>query len=334
MEKRVPDTYELRRNQHMVSYYQWVPLVMLCQAMLSFLPCLIWRFLNVRSGIDVGGLMDSARTCKRASYNEIREKTIRYMVNQIDRYLLTQRDFRKGCCVRIKQLVARYCFLVGGKRHGNYLTVTYLFIKLLYAANAVGQLFILDMFLGIEYHMYGIYVMMRLMRGEDWTTSDRFPRVTLCNFRIRHQSRVHDYVVQCTLTINLFNEKIFVLLWFWYVFVALLSIFNFLQWIARSLYWPAQVHYVRKKLRALDASHRTKATIAKFTQYYLRRDGIFIVRLISMNIGEMVAAETLCGLWENYGPERRLISEHPARSRRSTVTTAHPTGPSGNMEVV
>lgn len=333
-DRRIPESHDLKRHQPMVSYYQWVPLVLLIQASLAFSPCLIWRFLNTRSGIDIAGLMDAARVTKRASYNELREKTIRYLVNQIDRYLLTQRDFRKGCCIRLKQILARHCFVVGGRRHGNYLCVVYLITKLLYAANAVGQLFVLDMFLGIEYHVYGLYVIARMLRGEDWSTSDRFPRVTLCNFEIRHQSRIHDYVVQCTLTVNLFNEKIFLLLWFWYVFVASVTVYNLVAWFARCLYWPAQVHYVKKKLRALDASHRTKESISKFTQYYLRRDGIFLIRMLSMNISEMVAAETLVGLWENYGPERRMLSENPARSRRANVASTPKAGTSGSMEVV
>ena len=322
-EHRIPgDSEESWKERQMVSYYQWIPLILLSQAVMSFVPALIWRFLNIRSGIDMSALMDAAVVCQRGSYAEIREKTIRYIVNQIDRYLLAQRDFQRGCCTEVKQIMARYCFMVGGKRHGNYLMVTYLFVKVLYLCNAVGQLFLLDYFLGIEYHMYGIHVAARLLKGEDWTVSERFPRVTLCNFQIRHQSRVHDYVVQCALTINLFNEKIFIIVWFWLVFVALISALNALQWFARALYWPGQLHYVKKKLRAYEVTHRSKGNLKKFVNYYLRRDGLFLIRMISINIGEMVAAETLAGLWENYGPDRRHMTEDPTRSRRSVTNAA------------
>ena len=94
-----------------------------------------------------------------------------------------------------------------GKLYGNYLITTYLAVKLLYLANAVGQLFMLDAFLKIDYHLYGVQVVERLIRGQDWGYSERFPRVTLCEFEIRHQSRVHQYVVQCALTINLWPRR-------------------------------------------------------------------------------------------------------------------------------
>ena len=311
-EHRIPgDSEESWQERQKVSYYQWIPLILLSQACMAFFPTLVWRFLNIRSGIDMTALMDAGMVCQRGSYAEIREKTIRYVVNQIDRYLLAQREFQRGCCVDIKNMMSRYCFLVGGKRHGNYLMVAYLFVKLLYLFNAIGQLFLLDYFLGIEYHMYGIHAAARLLKGEDWTMSERFPRVTLCNFQIRHQSRVHDYVVQCALTINLFNEKIFIITWFWLVFVAIISALNTLQWFARALYWPGQLHYVKKKLRAYEVSHRSKGNLKKFVNYYLRRDGLFLIRMISINIGEMVAAETLAGLWENYGPERSRRATNP-----------------------
>jgi len=101
------------------------------------------------------------------------------------------------CCI--------VCIIFVGKLYGNYLITAYLAVKLLYLGNAVGQLFMLDAFLKIDYHLYGVQVVERLIRGQDWGYSERFPRVTLCEFEIRHQSRVHQYVVQCALTINLFE---------------------------------------------------------------------------------------------------------------------------------
>ena len=145
----------------------------------------------------------------------------------------------------------------------------YMAVKLMYLANAVGQLFLLDAFLKIDYHLYGVHVVEQLIRGQellqtagerghlpwktgsdrhwigadsirgqDWSHSERFPRVTLCEFEVRHQSRVHQYVVQCALTINLFNEKLFIFVWFWYVFLALITTVNSLRWLFRSLPRP------------------------------------------------------------------------------------------------
>src|SRR6218665_1178714 len=310
MDESIPaEKFSLRNAKAMISYYQWVPFILIFQAAVAVAPSLVWRFFNKRSGIHLVTIMDAAHVSCQASYLEIREKAIRYIVNQMDRFLLAQRDHKTGCCVRVKHFVAKVCCLIGGRLYGNYLISAYLVVKVLYLGNAVGQLFLLETFLGNEFHLYGIYVVDRLIRGQDWTQSARFPRVTLCEFEIRHQSRVHNYVVQCALTINLFNEKIFIFLWFWFVFLALVITINLLKWLFRALYWPGQVQYVRKQLRAFDATHRDPGVLAKFTENYLRRDGMFIVRLIGMNMGEVVAGEALCGLWNNYSPERRLIAE-------------------------
>jgi hypothetical protein len=219
-----------------------------------------------------------------------------------------------------------------GKLYGNYLISAYLAVKLLYLANAIGQLFLLDAFLRIDYPLYGIHVVDRLIRGQDWSHSERFPRVTLCEFEIRHQSRVHQYVVQCALTINLFNEKIFIFIWFWYVFLALITVVNALRWLFRSLYWPGHVQYLRKQLRAFDATQREAGILAKFAENYLRRDGMFIVRLVGVNMGEVVAGEVICGLWNNYSLERRSIAEKAGR--KSAAKAAMRAGGTGRLEVV
>ena len=199
--QQFPDNF-IKEKRPAVSYYQWVPLILMFQSLLTFTPSLVWRFLNKRSGINVAAIMEAATVCQHASYLEIREKTVRYIVNQLDRYLLAQRDYRTGCCIRMKHTIAKICCLVGGRLYGNYLTTAYIFVKGLYLLNAIGQLFMLDAFLGHDYHLYGIYVLQRLLTRQDWSASDRFPRVTMCDFKIRHQSRIHQYLVRTSLTEN------------------------------------------------------------------------------------------------------------------------------------
>ena len=157
-----------------------------------------------------------------------------------------------------------------------------------------------------------------------------------CVCQIHHQSRVHDYIVQCALTINLFNEKIFVIVWFWLVLVAAITAIDLVTSAASFMYWPTQIKFVRRRLRdfqatlsgggcdsggSLTAPHHAKTTMTKFVENYLRRDGLLIIRLIAANISELAAAETLAGLWENYGPDKRQLGpQAPARRPDHTCT--------------
>ena len=125
------DHLSIHTNIRMISYYQWIPLILIFQALLAFVPCLLWRFVNKRSGVNMAAIMDAARHCSQAHYLEIREKAIRYIVNQMDRYLLAQREYRTGCVVRIKHVIAKFCCFVGGKLYGNYLISCYMVIKVI-----------------------------------------------------------------------------------------------------------------------------------------------------------------------------------------------------------
>ena len=60
---------------------------------------------------------------------------------------------------------------------------------------------------------FPVKVLRAIVAGTDWTTSARFPRVTLCDFLVRRLANVQRYTVQCVLPINLFNEKIFLFVW-------------------------------------------------------------------------------------------------------------------------
>lgn len=46
-EEYIPHEHESDKRQ-MIPYYQWVPLILLAQALLFYMPCMVWRTLNGR----------------------------------------------------------------------------------------------------------------------------------------------------------------------------------------------------------------------------------------------------------------------------------------------
>jgi len=101
----------------------------------------------------------------------------------------------------------------------------------MYISNVIGQLFLLNEVLSIKYSSFGADIVRSMVDNVDWSEDSyvAFPRVTLCDFKVRGQdmANVHRYTVQCVLPINIYNEKIYVFLWFWMLFVAFASIIRY-----------------------------------------------------------------------------------------------------------
>ena len=108
-----------------------------------------------------------------------------YLTSSVRRHLPTGAR-PGGWCSRFARVLSRSWCLACCKMYGNYLTCCYLCMKLLYLANGIGQLWLLDVFLGFQrsYQLYGFHVLVKFLRGEDWSQSERFPRVTLCDFQV------------------------------------------------------------------------------------------------------------------------------------------------------
>ena len=148
-------------------------------------------------------------------------------------------------------------------------------------------------------------VFVNVRQTNDWSveTSRRFPRVTMCDFKVRRLGAVHDYNVQCVLPINLFNEKIFMFVWFWLLFVGVLSVGSLAMWIVRFTFLPGQRRYVKRHLEfvdrlKMDADRKLKAN--QFVRRYLGQDGVFVLRLLAHNTSTVTATEFVTALWDNY----------------------------------
>jgi innexin len=222
MDKELPLNERERRNQR-IRYYQWVPFLLLFQAILCYIPRIIWRSFNVRSGLDLVNLVDAAIKYESVDKFSDREKIMAYIVRNIERYIGARKsryerlygrqlcishqtpttrqqqqqqqqqsntinNNNNGCCSRfctkLKIVLSTICFWTG-KRLGNYLVVLYMFVKTLWLTNAISQLFLLNRFIGNDYHAFGLEIIEMLLSGQEWHEMRHFPRVTYCDFKIR-----------------------------------------------------------------------------------------------------------------------------------------------------
>jgi len=155
----------------------------------------------------------------------------------------------------------------------------------------------------------------------------------MCDFKIRQNTNVHRYTVQCVLPINIFNEKIFTIVWFWLLIVGVISVVGLLGWLCQLTRWPAQYRYVRRQLAGAaalssnvdDASSAptelgSKTDMHRFADVYLRRDGLFVLRLVAKNVGDLVSTELLAKLWNAYSLSHRHALPNGTRRVNSFKT--------------
>ena len=200
-----PEYEEVTTN---LTYYQWVVFTLLFQAGLFYLPKRLW-ILGEKKMIE--SLIPEALfykvTDKRMPYfpkprGAVKDKDIEEHVNTIREYLLT------------------FYGRPGVNRHKRYLT-RFLFCEILCFVTIVFNIAFIDLFLGGMFSTYGNMV----WEISEMDPEDRrdpmdlvFPKVAKCNFyRQGPTGTIQNRDALCVLPVNIFNEKIYIFLWFWLV---------------------------------------------------------------------------------------------------------------------
>ena len=297
-----------------INYYQWVPFILVTMAFLFYVPFAIWRLLSKHHSIHTKSVMKIITSMDQTS-SESREKSINTICKIIDRSIEVNRDWKDLSCLGVLRN------FINRKTGGSYIVRIYMATKVLYILNVVGQLFALNYFLYSRNIIFGYEFLTDIINGRDFWESSRFPRVTMCDFTIRTLGENnHRNTIQCTLPINLFNEKIFMFLWFWLVLVSTLSAYSCLTWFFN--FTPNSCNsFVRRYLNigeryssysnhilpltntnASSTPHGCIDTnsLNKFISDYLRKDGVFLLRIIKKNSNDLVVGELISELWMNY----------------------------------
>lgn len=309
MEDQIPVDLKTRQDKEL-TYYQWVPLILLFMAFLFKFPYVVWKMLHSGAGISLDRVIDIAQDTQCNSPEE-RKDAIENLAIYIDKWLYTYQDYKHNKFVKVRQTASKYFCLICNKRGGTYLTGLFITIKFLYLINIISQFFILNAFMATDYNFYGFEVIDAIVKGDDFRESARFPRVTLCDFRIRQMANLQTWTVQCVLPINLFNEKVFIFIWFWLVFVSALSAYNVIKWIVFHILHNNKVHYIKKYLKSQNEIHTSfdKKLCVLFARHYLRNDGIFLMYMISKNSTSIVVTDLIAELWKMF--KKRHQESHP-----------------------
>ncbi|CAL8078421.1 unnamed protein product [Calicophoron daubneyi] len=204
------------------------------------------------------------------------------------------------------------------RHQGNFLVRLHLAVKLMYLMNAFGQIFLTEHYTGVQYNLYGFRVLYDVARGRQWEETGHFPRVTFCDFEARKLAQSHYYTLQCVLPVNMFLEKIYIFLWLWFFVVGVITLISLIIWISRLGSRHCRLTWIQRQLITVRQLNRGTHSCSHFTENHLGPDGVFLLRLIAQNYGELVAGDVVSELWTAYWQRKAECYRPPPNERRSS----------------
>ena len=176
------------------AYYQWVCFVLFLQALMFYTPRFLWQSWE-------GG-------------------KAKMLVMELNCPIVDD-----GAKNDRKKLLVEY--LTCNMHNHTMYALKFFFCEVLNFVNAVGQIFFINYFLDYEFSTYGIRVFEFAQSASETRTDPMalvFPKVTKCTFNTFGSSgSVQTLDAICVLPLNIVNEKVYVILWFWLVILTIIS---------------------------------------------------------------------------------------------------------------
>uniref|UniRef100_A0A914HIN2 Innexin n=1 Tax=Globodera rostochiensis TaxID=31243 RepID=A0A914HIN2_GLORO len=307
----VPQHNAIRRSDgtnhsEWTSYYQWTPFFLVLSAFCFYSPCLLWRKLASKSGlvlseiVAIAKTVDQSPTVQSANLRTAKLQGISTHLTSAFRHRLKWHNAFGNM-----QFCERWELNESIRYHEAYLAILYMSIKMLFISIVFLQACTMNRFLQTDdYDFYGWGVFRDLLEGRAWSDSGNFPRVTFCDIDVRILGTVQRYTVQCILVINIFMEKVYLLLWLWYSLLLLITVFNTFGWLFALFPFSARKEFIVRHLQMADVKFKAdkfgNKIIDKFVRNFLKIDGCFVLRMVDMHTTEWVCAEIVDAIWENF----------------------------------
>jgi len=298
---------EVKGKKTMVSYYQWVPLFVVTQAVLCYLPYIFWKSVWGDAGVDIGNITKTAALlgeCEGDPHH--RNHTLKNTVKLFDTYIKVTKPIKGEkaeavCCFLPSSLARRV-----GLTSSSYYCVMYIVYKLLILAELCFQIFVMHEFLdtGLLLHAFNIFY--SIVLNQKWHSSERFPINTICEYR--GQPQVHGYLItynsHCVLPINLYNDKLYAGTSLAFLITTLYCAYSTYKWIKLLAITDNRNEVVEKHLRLNNVDEAFKDDFSHYLTIFLRNelkaDGTFLLNMIDDNCGSCVTDQLVMGLWDSF----------------------------------
>lgn len=203
-------------------------------------------------------------------------------------------------------------FLVLSLNRNNWYFVKYLLCELASVVNVITQMLFTDYVLGGGFLSYGSDVV-------EWhretqhelvcPTVRSFPRVGMCSFTWYGGSgTVVNTEAVCVLPLNIVNEKVFLVLWFWYILLLITSAFGVVYRLLLATHAPL-------RCRLLQARYPGSKSIGDVVRTVSLGD-VFLLSLIGQNVNSIVFGDIVNELSHRLGKD---LTRHTCETERNIV---------------
>lgn len=213
------------------AYYQWVPFVLFGQALLFYVPHLIWKKLENGRISNIVNNVNASPICTES-----------------DMTINGHEFYSNETLIKRQQLFeAIYTDRVRFKMNRDW-AISLVACELLNALIIVLQIFMVDSFLRGRFMNLGPL----WLKAEEDILETAFPKVTKCTFHKFGPSgslQTHDAL--CVMSLNVINEKIYVILWFWFMILLCLTVVGII-WRLLTLALHPSVIFNKMVLREVN----------------------------------------------------------------------------------
>jgi hypothetical protein len=243
-------------------FYQWIGFMFVLQAGMFYFPRLLWKSAE-------GGVM----------------KLLTNGLTEFDSFMNKSRR-RDGV-----NLIEKYWNQKQTKRDTYF--VKFFVCELLNFANVVGQIFFTDMFLGYQFREFGRDVLSQMeepINVRDDPLNRVFPKVAKCTFqKFGPSGSLTKHDALCVLPLNIINEKIYVFLYLWFVFLAAVSGIWLLYRLLTIVSLEVRVDVIYRRASKQVSKDDIKACLVDNNHSALERLGDFLLLYqITKNVNPLI----------------------------------------------